>query len=180
MYNQFDLYPAYGIPVGMVVEVFNGGKNGKVISLKNIVDMPWSTPEAISIKTDATDYNDGITNTMKIQSFPNWEVNYPAVKACASYGENWYLPSIGDMAWFFTNVNTWNNNFLTRINNNLDYHRKNNSGLDIQLIISTQSYFSSTESSTDHTKAAKLYPANGDIIYEPKDWNYYIRPFFDF
>ena len=180
VYQQFDLYPAYGIPVGMVVEVFNEGKNGKVISLKNIEEVQWATLDALDIKTNATDYHDGISNKMKIQSLENWEDNFPAFKICNEYGERWYLPSIGDLRWFMTNGGAWNGDFLSRINSNLDYHQRNNSGLDIQLINVNQSYFSSTELDTDHSKAGKIYPANGAVIYDPKEWSYFVRPFYDF
>ena len=175
VYNQFDLYPAYGIPVGMVVETFNGGKNGKVISLKNIEGVKWGP---MDVNTGARDINDGITNKMKIQSLENWEEDYPAFKVCNDYGERWYLPSIGDLRWFMTNNTVWNGNFLSTINANLERHKANNSELDIQLINVNQSYFSSTES--DNNNAMKLYPVNGTNIGEPKDWAYFVRPFYDF
>ena len=175
VYNQFDLYPAYGIPVGMVVEVFNGGRNGKVISLKNIENVKWGP---MGVSTGATDIHDGITNKMKIQSLENWEEDFPAFKACNDYGERWYLPSIGDLNWFMTNGNRWNDNFLDRINENLGRHQGNNSELDIQLINANQSYFSSTES--DHNNAVKLFPADGANPAEPKNWEYFVRPFYEF
>ena len=181
VYQQFDLYPAYGIPVGMVVEVSNGGKNGKVISLKNIEGVRWAKDSSVvNIKTNATDINDGITNKMKIQSLENWEENFPAFKVCNDYGERWYLPSIGDMRWFMTNVSSWNGNFLTRINDNLGYHKERNIELDIDLIIVRQSYFSSTEANGDHTKAMKLFPHDGASIAEPKEWSFFVRPFYEF
>jgi hypothetical protein len=180
VYQQFDLYPAYGIPVGMVVEISNGGKNGKVISLKNIENVQWAIDSAVNIKTNATDINDGITNKMKIQSLENWEENFPAFKVCNDYGERWYLPSIGDMSWFMTNGGAWNGNFLNRINDNLRYHKEKNSALDIQLITVNQSYFSSTEANGDHTKGMKLYPQDGANIAEPKEWYFFVRPFYEF
>ena len=178
VYKQFDLYPAYGIPVGMVVEISNGGRNGKVISLKNIESVQWAVDSVMDFQTGATDINDGITNKMKIQSLENWEDNYPAFKACNDYGERWYLPAIGDMKWFFTNNYFWNDNFLEKINASLNYHRINNSKLDIQLINVYQSYFSSTESGSND--AMKLYPSSGVLIAESKQWSYFVRPFYDF
>ena len=179
VYKLFDLYPAYGIPIGMVVETSNGGKNGKVISLKNIVGVQWAVASAMNIKTNATDINDGITNKMKIQSLENWEDNFPAFNACNEYGERWYLPPIGDMLKFMTNT-TSNNNFLNRINENLRHHQVSNSWLDIQLINADQSYFSSTESNNEHNKAVKLYPSNRTTPSDPKDWSYHVRPFYEF
>ena len=181
VYREFDLYPAYGIPIGMVVEVSNGGRNGKVISLKNIEGVQWAVSDAMNINTTATDIHDGITNKMKVQSLNNWEDNFPAFKLCNEYGERWYLPSIGDMSWFFTNGGIfWNNNYLNRINTSLAHHQSNNRELDIQLINTTQSYFSSTESDSDHKKAMKIYPENGVVQAEPKVDRYFVRPFYEF
>ena len=180
VYQPFDLYPAYGIPIGMVVETSNGGKNGKVISLKNIVGVDWAVTGAKNIKTYATDINDGITNKMKIQSLDNWEENFPAFKICNDYGERWYLPSIGDMRWFMTNGGSWNGDFLNRINSKLAEYQRDNVELDIQLIKVDQSYYSSTEDPDDHSKAQKLFPKDGAHPFEPKDWGYFVRPFYEF
>jgi hypothetical protein len=179
VYNLYDLYPRYGTPVGMVIEVYNGGKNGKVISLKNIEDVQWAIPEAAAYVTGATDINDGITNKMKVQSLENWETNYPAFEACVKYGERWYLPGIGEMKWFFTN--NWDNgNRLNKINERLRYHINDNPELNIEEVYTNKSYFSSTESSTVG-EALKLY-TGGDwgTPSEPKNWAYYIRPFYEF
>jgi len=170
-YQQYDLYPRYGTPVGMVVETYNGGKNGKVISLRNITETQWAIPNAASYETLATDYNDGISNKMKIQAIPDWEINYPAFYACVAYGERWYLPSIGEMRFFMSTL-------LNRVNQELDYHRQNNEELDIQLIHTSMSYFSSTENNA--TTAMKLYTGNGQTPSDPKDYEYYIRPFYEF
>ena len=178
-YQQYDLYPKYGTPLGMVIDVYNGGKNGKVISLKNVGKVEWATLQAEAYVTGATDFNDGITNKMKIQSLENWEDDYPAFKACVDYGERWYLPCINEMKWFLTNVN--NGYRLDAINNNLAHHRNNNPELGIETIYSDESYFSSTESSGSGSEALKLYTGgNWDTPPQPKHWPYYIRPFYEF
>ena len=180
VYGLYDLYPRYGTPVGMVIEVYGQGKNGKVISLKNVERTAWAVPNAVEYVTGATDYNDGISNKMKVQTIENWEVNYPAFKACVEYGERWYLPCIGEMQWFLTN--TYNNgNRLSTINNNLNRHKDSNPGLIIETVHLNQSYFSSTESWVDSTRAVKLYTGGSfDTPHEPKEWEYYIRPFYEF
>jgi len=179
VYNLYDLYPAYGIPVGMVIEVYNGGKNGKVISLRNVDKVAWAIPEAEAYATGATDINDGISNKMKVQSLENWEDNYPAFKACITYGERWYLPCIGEMRWFLTNYS--NGYRLNAINNNLVHYKNNNPELDIEVVYTDESYFSSTESYDDPTRALKLYTGGSfNTPADPKHWPYYIRPFYEF
>jgi len=179
VYDLYDLYPKYGVPVGMVIETYHGGKNGKVISLKNVGKVEWATLQAEAYATGATDFNDGITNKMKIQSLENWENDYPAFKACVDYGERWYLPCINEMKWFLTNVN--NGYRLDAINNNLAHHRNNNPELGIETVYYDESYFSSTESSGSGSEALKLYTGgNWDTPPQPKHWAYYIRPFYEF
>ena len=180
VYGLYDLYPAYGTPVGMVIETYNGGRNGKVISLKNVGKIAWATPEAEAYVTGATDINDGITNKMKIQSLENWEENYPAFKACVAYGERWYLPGIGEMQWFLTN--TFNNGYrLNAINENLSHHSNRNPELGIEMVYHDESYFSSTESWSNSTRAVKLYTGGPyNTPHDLKSWPYYIRPFYEF
>ena len=179
-YDVYDLYPKYGTPVGMVIEVYNGGRNGKVISLKDTDSVAWAITEAMSYTTDATDFNDGITNKMKIQSLDNWEENYPAFKACIMYGERWYLPGIGEMQWFMTDNTVGNDYRLSAINDRLRNHSTARPELGIELIGWEASYFSSTESN-DPEKAVKLYIGRPYATKdEPKDWRYPVRPFYEF
>jgi hypothetical protein len=180
-YDVYDLYPKYGTPVGMVVEIYNGGKNGKIISLKNVSNVAWATEQAEAYATNATDINDGITNKMKIQALENWEENYPAFKACVDYGERWYLPCIGEMKWFFTDNTVGNDYRLSAINDRLWKHGEIYPELGIETIHLNTSYFSSTESSNEPTNALKLYTGGRfDTPAEPKSWSYYIRPFYEF
>ena len=180
LYGMYDLYPRYGTPVGMVIEVYGQGKNGKVISLKNVGKIAWAVPDAAGYATGATDYNDGITNKMKVQAIEGWEDNYPAFKACVEYGERWYLPCIGEMQWFLTNTYT-NGSRLTAINNNLIWHSNDNPELGIEVVYSNESYFSSTESWVDPARAVKLYTGGSfDTPHDSKEWEYYIRPFYEF
>jgi len=178
-YDVYDLYPKYGTPIGMVVATYNEGKNGKVISLKNLNEA-WATEQAASFATNATDINDGITNKMKIQALENWEENYPAFKACVNYGERWYLPGIGEMMWFFTNNTIGNDYRLSAINDRLWNHGRAYPELGIETIHLSASYFSSTESSNEPAKALKLYTGNFDTPADSKIWPYYIRPFYEF
>ena len=92
IYQLYDPYPKYGDPVGMVIEVYNNGRNGKLISLVNN-ETPWSALYEI---TGSTDYHDGISNMMKVQARPDWRTLYPAFAACADLGEGWYLPSLDE------------------------------------------------------------------------------------
>jgi len=172
-YYKYDLYPKYGTPIGLVVETYNGGKNGLIISLKDITGLEWATSDASS---DATDINDGISNTMKIQRIENWETKYPAFNACISLGERWYVPSIGEMSRIFAN-GLWDYT-LRNLNDNLQYHGSNNPELGIETINPRMSYFSSTESSATH--ATKLYTENGAWVNDPKYYAYNIRPFYVF
>ena len=96
LYNLYDLYPKYGNPVGLVIEVYNDGKNGIVMSLANY-EAPWSI---LYEATGADDGHDGISNIMKIQARPDWKTQYPAFATCTKLGEGWYLPALHEAYYY--------------------------------------------------------------------------------
>ena len=162
IYNVYDPYPKYGNYVGMVIETYNDGINGKVISLIDLPDSQWATE---NYWVDAMDVWDGITNKMKVQGQENWQVVFPAFYQCALYGERWYLPAIEEAYPFlYTNVWTLNEHLL-----------KIDGGQAIDL---GRSYFTSTERS--QTMVAKIYPWNGSTTDMPK-WDVgKVRAFYEF
>jgi len=160
-YRMYDPYPKYGIPVGMVIEVYNEGTNGKVMSLWDW-QAPWTTEPGL---TNAMDLFDGISNTMKIQAFPDWETKYPAFAACVAQGEGWYLPSIEECYYHFR-TNSW------QTNTQLGYIA------GAQRIDTWATYWTSTE--TNESNARKVYVLNGDSQPANKNSNFKVRAFYMF
>ena len=162
VYSVYDLYPNYGTPVGLVVNVFNEGKSGIVISLRDLGYAQWSVGNWY---TGATDVYDGISNKMKIQSQPDWEERYPAFKLCVSLGERWYLPAREEayayLFWYRDAIN-WH---LERIEGG-------------EPIAANISYLTSSE--TGYDVVNKIYTGNGSTENYHKVAECLIRAFFEF
>ena len=107
-YSKYEQYPRYGTPVGMVIEVYNNGRNGMVISLQDAGTVQWAVNNAANILVNSDDLYDGASNTKKIQALNNWEKDYPAFGLLE---EGWYIPSIEEaFPYFKTNIYQINQN----------------------------------------------------------------------
>ena len=163
IYNIYDPYPKYGKPVGMVVDVTNGGRNGTVISIKDAGSAQWS------VKTEpsgATDNFDGINNTMKIHGLNNWRNDYPAFNLVASnFGEGWYIPPL-ELAYEYMRYKV---DELNKYLENIE---------DYEYIDTRATYWTSTETSESYVH--KVYVWIGSTTPEHKSNSYKIRAFFQF
>jgi hypothetical protein len=98
-YQVGDLYNVGGIK-GIVFEVTDGGKHGKIIAIDNIetYDYKWSTKYEV---TGATDTLDGSKNMAVIKTMSNWETNYPAFKYFDDKG--FYIPAKNELVTIMNN-----------------------------------------------------------------------------
>jgi hypothetical protein len=163
VYNVYDPYPKDGDYIGMVIEVYNGGINGKVISLIDLPDSKWANNEVSWV--DCVDLWAGINNLMKVQRQSNWQTRFPAFYQCALYGDRWYLPAIEEAYPFLYHKIGEINQHLLLI--------PGGQALDIN-----KSYFMSTEIS--QRTVYKIYPKNGSTEQMPKSDTGKIRAFYEF
>ena len=112
-YQVGDLYPKDSPnPTGVVIEVSNGGLNGKVISLHEISDKEWILGSLL-FPTGLSN-NNGYANSISIMNTgPDWVSNYPIFKYVfdlngveeSAYTADakglWYLPSEQEMKAVF-------------------------------------------------------------------------------
>lgn len=84
---------------GVVFWVTDGGKHGKIVSMKHLSkNLNWSTDEYEQKRLiGANDEDDGYKNLAVVKQIPDWESKYPAFKWCADLGEGWYLPAINEV-----------------------------------------------------------------------------------
>lgn len=96
IYRVGDYYSANG-KKGIVVDVWNGGRNGKIISLER-TQKQWCTETMAKQRhrTAATSRTDGSLNTAFILSRPD-KKEFPAFMWCESLGDGWYLPAIEEL-----------------------------------------------------------------------------------
>lgn len=96
-YKVGDYYDD-GTKQGVVFEVSEDGRHGKIVSLEQSKQRWCSEAEyAKRIKTGATDQANGMTNQRIIEQIDNWRNKYPAFAWCADLGEGWYLPVIEEL-----------------------------------------------------------------------------------
>lgn len=91
-----------GTKEGIVYEVYDGGKHGKIVSLDEAT-AKWCVRALAHRATDATSSNNGVVNLTEIKNLSNWETNYPAFAWCASLGDGWYLPSKDELMLVYEN-----------------------------------------------------------------------------
>ena len=89
-------YPYIGKAVGVVVEEWNSGVNGKIISLDE-GQAYWGDDTVAYYTSGAISSSDGKWNTDTITSAPGWQTNYPLFKWCVDHGEGWYFPALDEM-----------------------------------------------------------------------------------
>ena len=100
-YKVGDYYDD-GTKQGVVFEVSEDGRHGKIVSLEQSRSRWCSECEyririTGIIKTGATDRRNGMTNQRKIEQIDNWRNKYPAFAWCADLGYGWYLPAIEEL-----------------------------------------------------------------------------------
>ena len=96
-YQVGDFYDD-GTKQGVVFEVSEDGRHGKIVSLEQSKQRWCSEAEYHKgIKTGATDRRNGMANQRIIEQINNWRNKYPAFAWCADLGEGWYLPVIEDL-----------------------------------------------------------------------------------
>lgn len=157
-YQVGDYYHENGIE-GIVFEVSDGGRHGKVVSLDKTGDQ-WCTEAQYEKKivVGASSETDGKYNTDKIAA--QGLSNYPAAKWCRGKGSQWYLPAREELRAIYRNRRKIDNSLLQ------------NGGIGI-----ANFHWSSTE---DEFCAWGVYLHDGNAGRSRKYGNTYVRAVFAF
>ncbi len=99
-YSIGDFYDD-GTKKGVVFEVSEDGKHGKIVSL-NEAELQWCADEQYDkcIRVGANSDTDGKLDTDIVMQRSDY-ANYPAFTWCREQGEEWYLPSIEELRLMF-------------------------------------------------------------------------------
>ncbi len=169
-YAEGDLYPYKGEPVGIVFEVTNGGKNGKIVSLKE-AKKQWSIESVFN----ATNRDNGRNNMATIVALDDWESKYPVFswvhqmnEAGVEYRADatgiWYLPAIEELEAV---SKSWNKN--------RDLWHRNISELGSSYpLIEGIFYWSSSENDSFYAWGA-LFIHDGEWESQQKKFDYPVR-----
>ena len=161
-YALGDAYPHPALAIGVVYEISNGGKNGKIVSLDENL-MRWGPTNT---QTNATSDSDGLANMKAVyehngNSFANYPVfswvngkNAAGITYNSGTKNIWYIPSNNEL-WSLHNqcrvdITTFNNQLIsvggTKIeNSNWPY------------------YWSSTQSDPENAKIIQFFGAYGNV-----------------
>lgn len=111
IYKVGDYYDD-GVKRGVVFEVSQDGRHGKILSLVQTC-LPWAAGKnfgSLFHRDTPTkqfhglvDVQNGMNNQMAIAQIANWQEKYPAFAWCANLGTGWYLPAIEELKLFTTN-----------------------------------------------------------------------------
>lgn len=133
-YEVGDIYPNNSKAVGVVFEITDAGRKGKVVMLSETT----TTWGPLATVTNATSDTNGATNQTTIKAITGWATNYPGFKWCED--ENtllsklvWYMPAKNELTALYAvkaAVNTGLNKVTT----------------STPTLLGTGTYWSSTES----------------------------------
>ncbi|MBE6193200.1 MAG: DUF1566 domain-containing protein [Rikenellaceae bacterium] len=104
-YKVGDYYNENG-KKGVVFEIADGGRHGKIVSMKQSAELlQWASDSAEQKRYIGADSKaDGAANMAKVKAISGWKTKYPAFKWCAHLGKGWYLPSIEELKVFTLNT----------------------------------------------------------------------------
>ena len=108
VYKVGDYYND-GVDEGVVFEVFEGGKSGKIVSMTQSKLMHWVEFEQdCNMTVGLTSATDGAVNFAKIKKLDGWQGRFPAFQWCAALGPGWYLPSERELYTIMDKINVLN------------------------------------------------------------------------
>lgn len=99
-----DVYPTADNPEGVVFDIWNGGLNGKIISLTQD-SLAWSVENVL---LDATSLSDGSINGKIIKQYDITLTSYPSTFWCLEKGQKWYLPARSELVNLYAQLDSIN------------------------------------------------------------------------
>lgn len=161
VYSVGDAYPYKGFSkTGVVFQISNGGKNGKITSLTCAYEDGTGIWGPNNVKTDAVDKDNGRDNMEKVKALSPTFSDYLAFGWCAALGEAWYLPAINELAALYDQRDIIDQTLATN---------------GWQTIILTGLHWSSSEHETITGRAYGLYFHTGQITTSEKYKDSYVR-----
>lgn len=158
-YKVGDYYNESG-KEGVVFEVRDGGRHGKIVSLDK-TQRQWDTRVKYEngVCTNADSETDGKANTDKVMARSDRDY-FPAFKWCRAKGDSWYLPAKSELMEIYRNRHA--------INETMSHH--NGASLFSQ-------YWSSTEKNDADSKLSAWIVGvrGGYTLHNNKNYDYYVR-----
>jgi hypothetical protein len=166
VYQVGDYYDD-GVKQGVVFDVWDNGKHGKIVSLDQTKER-WCTEEQYGkrIVVGTSSISDGKANTDKVMARAD-SSQYPVFQWCRAKGAEWYLPARDELKRLLLNDEVRN-----AVNKTLDQHGA------VKLVEEgdTAWYWSSSEYVGNNQFCAWFVGVSyGDTDYNYKRGGYYVR-----
>lgn len=114
-YKVGDYFERLGIK-GVVFDVSEDGKHGKIISLTHSPETySWATGAAAKRSYSCKDANDGRQNWNKVINQRDWAVYNPGFNYVDDMGQGWYLPSKNELLKIFRNADKINTHLVDKL-----------------------------------------------------------------
>lgn len=158
-YKIGDIVRRNGVE-GVVFEVTDGGKHGKMISVKESSnELQWSSDSNEQERLiGANNECDGAYNMTKVKQIADWRYKYPPFAWCADLGGEWYLPTKAELLAIYRNKDIIEKAIYSRNGRSLDW------------------YWSSTETMNGSLFCAWIVNVlNGSTYNNDKSNYYYVR-----
>ena len=132
-YKVGDYYNENG-KKGVVFEIANGGRHGKIVSMKQSAEyLQWSSDKTEQKRLIGADSEtEGAYNMAKVKTISGWRDKYPAFRWCADLGEGWYLPAREELITIYKNKDKLNPNLTDKLSywywSSTEYNFKLSSG----------------------------------------------------
>ncbi len=158
-YKVGDYYNVNG-KKGVVFEVWDGGRHGKIVSLDE-TSAPWDLRFKIGFDSiegpvlGANSERNGKVNTDEVMQRDDWS-QYPTFVWCRNKGKDWYLPAKDELKAIYNNE--------SKIKSTLAKY-----GAELNGIF----YWSSTKFNGPYAWGVSMY--RGDTYYNLKNSSYYVR-----
>jgi serine/threonine protein kinase len=169
-YNVGDYYNENGVE-GVVFQVWDGGRHGKIVSLDE-AQLVWDSrvkygffSSSVGSSTGAFNKHDGRANTDKLMARGDSKF-FDAAKWCRAKGDGWYLPAVEELKTIYINKSKINP-ALVKYGTKLK-----------DKWLSESLYWSSTEN--DKFCAWGVNIASGNTFNNNKDYNNYVRAIYAF
>lgn len=169
VYAVGDPYREADEIVGIVYEVTDGGKHGKIVALSNVAEKDrsnamWDKRANVNdnyVLINASSLDDGMANMEAARANDPDLANFTALSLCAEKGAGWYIGAVNEMKALYA------------VKDAINTALKANGGRAFD----TTEYWTSTEGSEDPTvRVTSLNFKNGDIFDYRKYFYMYVRP----
>lgn len=162
-FNIGDYYDD-GVRQGVVFDVWDGGRHGKIVSLDQSKKL-WCTSAQYGrrIAVNASSSTDGNANAKEVM-YRSDIGEYPPFMWCRTKGEGWYLPAIEELKLLLLNENV-----SAAVNKTLEKQGATKLNNRIKDVV----YWSSTESDELHAWCIHVYSRSTYVTF--KSFDLYVR-----